>query len=156
MNLSAMPLANESEDIVTNNGFYPDLDVAELLKNYSVSNPLGANALAVVNALALAIVSVNKDLMLYHAQNWLGVDTLADVESEKVQDDTVLILLYKHAVFTLAKSKLLVSRLTENNRDKAAASAQDHIDNSKHWVYESNEAIYQIMNNAKNISVALI
>ena len=156
MNLTGMPPAQAPEQIVRNNGFYPDLNVAELVENYAVPAQYGNNNGMMAQKLRLAIISVNKDLSLYWADNWPGDGTLAEVPSDDFEGQSLLVILYKHAVFSLAKSFLLTSSLGETHRDKAAVKAQESIDNEQHWLKQSNDAISQMMNTSKNLSVALI
>lgn len=156
MNTSGMPAANTPEHLVTNNGFYPDLDLAEFVDNYAIATQYGSKVDMTVQKLALAIGSVNKDLTLYFATNWLGLNTLADVPGDEVNGESITVSLYKHAVFSLAKSYLLISTLGENHRDKASAKAIEATDNEPHWLRQSNEAIAQLVNSSKNLSVALL
>jgi hypothetical protein len=156
MNLSGMPSATPSEETVTNNGFYPDLPVCEFIQNYAIATPYGNNSNMTEQKLSLAIVLVNKDLTLYHATHWLGVNALATVPSDDVNGETVLVLLYKHAVFSLAKSLLLISSLGETHRDKGAVRSLGSIDSEQHWLKQSNEAICQMINSSKNLTVELI
>jgi hypothetical protein len=65
-------------------------------------------------------------------------------------------LLYKDAVFSLTKAKLLPSRLSETNRDKQAAQTQAVSDNEEHWRKQSYAAIRQMMNESENLTVALL
>lgn len=156
MDLSGMPSANAPEHEVKNNGFYPNLDVAEFVDNYAIALQYGQNIDMLIQKLSIAIASVNKDLTIFHVTNWLGIDALTDVESDMVNDESVLVSLYKHAVFSLAKSMLLVSRLGENHRDKAAVQSLDAVDSEQHWLSQSRNAVSTIVNQSTSLSVALL
>lgn len=156
MNLSGMPQAETPNQVVKNDGFCPDLNVAEFVESYAIPAQYGNNSSMMVQKLRLAIISVNKDLTFYRAENWLGYSTLAEVPSDDFEGESLLVTLYKHAVFSLAKSFLLVSSLGETHRDKAAVKALESSDSEQHWVKQSNEAIRQMINTSKNLSVELI
>lgn len=154
-----MPSATTSTETVTNNsnnGFYPDVDIAEFIQNYAIATQYGNTTGMPVQKLSLAIDSVNKDLALCYATNWLESNTLADVPGDVVNGKSTLVTLYKHAVFSLAKSLLLISTLGETHRDKGTVQALDRIDSEQHWLKQSNDAISQLMNCSKNITVELI
>ena len=156
MNLSGMPQAETVEHHVTNDGFYPDLNVAEFVDNYAVASPYAGNIDMIVQKLSLAIVSVNKDLTIYRRNNWLNINALAEVPSKKIDNESHLVMLYKHAVFSLAKANLLVSSLGETHRDRASVNALENIDSQKHWVRQSNDAIFQIVQMSRTLGVELI
>jgi hypothetical protein len=156
MNLNGMPSATTSTETVANNGFYPDVTIAEFIQNYAIATQYGNTTGMPVQKLSLAITSVNKDLVLYYATNWLELNTLGDVPGDVVNGENTLVTLYKHAVFSLAKSLLLVSTLGETHRDKGTVQAITSIDSEQHWLKQSNDAIFQLMNNSKNLTVELI
>ena len=156
MDLSAMPLADPVEQTVSNNGFYPDLNLAELINNYAVATVYGNNNDMAVQKIRLAISSVNRDLATYKTEIWSTYSKLVDVPADVIDQESSLVTLYKHAVFSHTKSLLFISRLGETNRDKAAANVQESIDNEQHWLSQSHGAIAQMRNSSKNITVSLI
>ena len=110
----------------------------------------------IVEQLRLAIVFVNSELATYQVTNWAGFVTLDAVPSEVIDGFTHLTLLYKEAVYSLAKAKLLLSRLSETNRDKQAAQQQSATDNEEHWRKQSYAAIRQMMKKSTTLTVALL
>jgi len=156
MNLSGMPHAEMPENMVENNSFYPALSINELSEHYGVSGDYGGNIDIIIFAVSSAMLFVNDELSQYNALNWRDSPTLENVQSEQIDGTSRLITLYKQAVFSLAKAKLLISRLGETNRDQQAAQQQQANDNERYWRKASYDAIRQIMNESKNISVELL
>lgn len=156
MNLSGMPHAEMPENTVENSSFYPSLNINELSENYGVVSNYGSNIEMVLHAVSSAMLFVNDELSTYSALNWNNSESLEQVESEQIDGVSRLIILYKQAVFSLAKAKLLISRLGETHRDKQAAQQQQANDNEHYWRKESYNAIRQIMGQSENISVALL
>ncbi len=156
MNLHGMPQAETPENVIENNGFYPALNLNELGEEYAVTSGYGTNVEAIMSQLRLAMAFVNRELATYQVINWGGFSTLDAVPSAKVDGISQLELLYKEAVFSLTKAKLLPSRLSETNRDKQAAQQQSATDNEEYWRKQSYAAIRQMMNESENLSVALL
>ena len=77
--------------------------------------------------------------------NWSDKNDLKDVESNVVAGISELITLYKHAVFSLAKSKMLISRFGETHRDQRAAQQVQASDNQEYWLLQSNDTVRQIV-----------
>jgi hypothetical protein len=156
MNLHGMPNAETPENVVVNDDFYPELNVNELGDGFGVTSGYGTNVETILVQLRLAMVFVNKELATYQVTNWGSYSTLEDVPSELVDGSTHLELLYKEAVYSLTKAKLLLSRLSETNRDKQTAQQQQANDNEDHWRKQCYAAIRQMMNQSTTLTVNLL
>jgi hypothetical protein len=156
MNLSGMPHVEMPDNLVNNTSFYPSLALNEFSEQYGVNSDYGTNVEMVMFAISSAMLFVNDELSTYNALNWHNQLKLEDVESTEIDGVKRLIALYKQAVFSLAKAKLLISRLSEMHRDKQAAQNQQANDNEHFWRKQSFAAIRQMMEQSENLTVALI
>ena len=145
MNLTGMPQADPVNTLVTNNGFYPELGTAEFINDYAVATDYGNSDGMLKTHIVLAIVDINCQLKHFKTLNWLAVDQLKDVSSEVIAGVSQLVTLYKHAVFSLAKAKMLISRLGETHRDQRAAQQVQASDNEDYWLSQSNDAVRQMI-----------
>lgn len=98
--------AQPSGLVVVNSGFWPDIKVDDFRDaqrlDGTVTNPRLQNAL--INAAA----SANQELSAYRQQQIaLGYSKLIDVPSETIGGVSVMVHRYLHAVYTLAKAKLV-------------------------------------------------
>ena len=156
MNLNGMPYAEAPQNVIENNSFYPALDLSELSDNYGVTAGYGVNVKMIMVQLQLAMGFVNKELSKHQVLNWSNYTNLENVPSDTVDDTSLLVMQYKDAVFSLTKAKLLLSRLSETNRDKQAAKEQQASENEEYWRKKCYAAIRQITAVSENLSVALL
>ena len=145
MNLTGMPQADPVNTLVTNNGFYPDLGTAEFINDYGVVIDYGNSDGMLTPHIALAIIDINRQLERFKNQRWTEFNQLHDVASDVIAGVSQLITLYKNAVFSLAKAKLLISRLGETHRDQRAAQQMQASDNQDYWLSQSNDAVRQMI-----------
>jgi len=156
MNLSGIPQAEPTTKIITNDGFYPDLDTADLVNCYEIPNEYAANEQLLINTLITAIGEINDLLNDYKAANWYQATKLTDVSSSLIADKSLLESLYKRAVFCNAKSKLLISKLSQTHRDKSSAQQLSATDNQSHWLRQSDYAIRQMLGVSQKITVSIL
>lgn len=156
MNLSGMPQAEPTTNIITNDGFYPDLDIADLINGYEIPNEYAANEQLLINTVITAIGEINDLLSNYQAANWYQKAKLVDVESTIIGGKSLIESFYKRAVFCNAKSKLLISKLSQTHRDKGAAQQISAIENQDHWLMQSDHAIRQILGVSQKITIGLV
>ena len=136
---------------ISNNGFFPDIDIAEFRSVMRVDTTISEER--VKQALMDAIINVNKELADW--QNKAEVETLAAYQSETYGDNTKHQHLYQSAVFNRAKALL-----TETYRDfdstkyghKKADSLEPGIDD---YFRKSKEAIRSFLGTPR-LSVELI
>ena len=145
MNLTGMPQVDPVNEIVTNNGFYPDLGTAEFINGYAVATQYGNNNEMVKTNITLAIIDVNRELAKFKSINWPLFTQLQDVPSETIAGVSQLLILYKRSVFSRAKAAMLISRLGATHRDQRAAQQEQASDNQEYWQAQSDDAVRQII-----------
>jgi hypothetical protein len=97
--------------IVTNDGFFPDIDLTKLRDTMRLDGTVTAERLR--DAAIDAILSTNDDLTAWKAaQLAAGVEKMADAPAPKIGGESVQIARYRTAVYRLAKADL-----TERYRD---------------------------------------
>ena len=142
------------EQIIENDGFWPDLSVTEFQKG----NRLPAEYLVDMLAaeLTTAMIEVNTDLAKKKAQ-WQG----AGVSRVESADTTVLPLrtyqaaLYKRAVYTRAKASLLTQFATVNRREAAENLGKELPERSETFLAYSQAAVRSLQRRGR-ITAALL
>lgn len=151
-----MPFTETPENKVISSSFFPELCIKELTENYAIASQYSANIEMLIEKLTQAAVFVNDELAEYHALNWADKDKLEDVYDAHINNENRLIILYKKAVYSLAKSKLLISKLGETHRDNKIAQQESAADNAEHYQSACFQAIRAMQNIKGNLSVALL
>lgn len=106
-----------AEAVLVNDGFFPDIDPADLRKIERLDGTVTYERL--LSALIDAITSVNGELAAFKAAQVLaGHATLAAVPADTINNVSVKVHRYKRAVFSLAKADL-----TERYRDYDSTNA---------------------------------
>lgn len=127
------------EGIVTNDGFFPDLDLKRFIDGYSVSSEYSTDV--VTDKLLQAVIYVNRQIRSLMPDSWENSTVLEEVNDADIDGRPELVVWYEQAVFSLAKSKLLVSVQHTTQRDTSAAQAIHQADNKLFWMNESDCAI---------------
>ncbi|RAR53886.1 head completion protein GPL [Paraburkholderia unamae] len=99
-----------ADDEIENNGFFPDISLAELRAVARLDGTVTPQRLR--EATIDAIRSVNAELKPWRTQSAAGFATLADVPADKVGGVSELVSLYRRAVYNLAHADM-----TERYRD---------------------------------------
>jgi hypothetical protein len=130
---------------ITNDGFWPNLTLAELMDNYRIP-PEYADGV-IKTGLTLSIINVNEKLAAVKAQliadGYATLEAYTTAHSEPINSKQVLAELYKHAVFTRAKAGLLQQFNTLNRKPNAENAAKESDDTEAYWLDESQSAIAQ-------------
>lgn len=145
MNLTGMPQAEPINEIVANNGFYPDLGTAEFVNDYAIATVYGNSNAMVKTNITLAIIDTNRELAKFKSTAWSLFSGLQDVPSDTVAGISQLVTLYQRAVFSRAKAGMLISRLGETHRDQRAAQQEQASDNQEYWLSQSDDAIRRMI-----------
>lgn len=156
MDLSSMPLAENDDTVITNNGFYPNVVVGELTKSLAIETPYANNTALLHSSIELAISDVNNELATHRAHAWDGYTTLAEVPSDQLNGNSQLITLYLKAVGCFTKADCLISRLGETHRDQAAQRQQAASDNQEYWQAQGVKYTRQLMQLSPTATVELI
>ena len=156
MDLSSMPLAENDITVITNNGFYPNVAVSELVANLAIDSLYAGNSQLLHSNIELAISEVNHELAAHRANAWDGYTTLAEVPSDQLNGNSQLITLYLKAVGCFTKADCLISRLGETHRDQAAQRQQAASDNQAYWQAQGVKYTRQLMQLSTTATVELL
>lgn len=96
----------EPQGLITNDGFFPDLDPEEMRLLANVSTSITPKALR--GALVAAIITVGRDLRAWaEAQQAAGYPTLNAVPATRIDGVSVRLQQYRRAVALFAKAELI-------------------------------------------------
>jgi hypothetical protein len=143
MSLTGKP-ALTTAAAITNDGFWPDLALGDLLTKYRIPAEYADDVIK--TGLMMAILRVNDQLEAVKAAIVaLGFTTLADYASvhhtREVGGINALQLQYEHAVFARAKAGLLKQFNTLNRKPEAENAAKESNDTEQYWLDESQGCI---------------
>ncbi|MDK2595213.1 phage head protein [Pseudoalteromonas obscura] len=145
MNLSNMPVADQHQHnvVVPGNGYYPDLETAFFIKRYAIPSEFANDEKTLVSILKESQAEVNNELKEAVLTNGTPLN-----EQQ--------ILFYRTAVYALAKSKSLISKLSTTHRDRANAQNELASDNFEFWHDEYRNQINLLRALSPSLSVELI
>lgn len=133
---------------VTNDGFWPDLQVADLLNKYRIPSEYVDGL--IMQGLLLAVIRVNATLApVKQAMIDLGHADLAaytTANSEQLGGKELLLTEYENAVFCRAKAGLLQQFKTINRREIAENEAKEAEETEQYWLNESQASIAVFFN----------
>lgn len=112
------------DQTIENNGFWPDLSLAEYQKAYRLPGEYLSEVL--VTQLELAMAEVNKDLSKL-ATSWqgLGITEVATADPMLLEERAFKVKLYKRAVYCRAKATALTDFATITRRDVAENTGKE-------------------------------
>jgi hypothetical protein len=125
---------------VTNNGFFPNLTVLELVEAYRVPNEY--EAAVIRDRLITAMIDVNTQLIPVR-DAWITYTDLSSyctAHSDQIDGKEVLITKYKEAVFSYARSFLL-QRVKAENPKEAYKTIAENQETELYWRTKSLDAI---------------
>lgn len=142
------------QGIITNQPFWPDLDLMEFSINYRVPNDMVADS--VKEQLIQAITDINSRLLDWQEQKKKeGHEHLTDVPADTVDNQSILVILYKRAVFSRAKATICRDYPTIDRRTEAENQAKSADDIERIYLRNAFEAVRQMMG-MNDITVELI
>jgi len=128
---------------ISNDGFWPDLLIGDLLQNYRIP-PEYADGV-IKTGLTLAMIRINQRLAeVKQAIVLLGHSNLADytlANSQQIAGVEVLLTEYQNAVFTRAKAGLLQQFNSLNRKENAENAAKESPKTEQYWLDESQSSI---------------
>ena len=133
---------------IQNDGFWPQLQIGDLLSKYRIPSEYADNITE--TGLILAMIRVNEALQRVkaHIQADLAFDTFADyleAISTPMATSELLQIHYEHAVFSRAKAHLLQNFKTINRRDVAENEAKEAEQTEKYWLDESQASVASLL-----------
>jgi hypothetical protein len=131
MSTIALPIVNNgpapaAEPVITNDGFFPDIDPALFASEMRVRD--GVTPARRRRALIDAIITVGNQLASWREERVLGgIPTLDAVASPKIDGESRYVQLYRTAVFSEAKAKL-VEKYRDTDITKAGKAEVEDLD----------------------------
>ncbi len=142
------------EQAIENDGFWPDLSVAEFQKGYRLPAEYLVEMLAA--DLTTAMVEVNTDLAKLKAR-WqgAGVSNVESADTTVLPERTFQAATYKRAVYSRAKASLLTQFATVNRRESAENVGKELPERSETFLAFSQAAVRSLQGRGR-ITAALL
>ncbi|RMN99174.1 Prophage PSPPH06, putative head completion/stabilization protein [Pseudomonas syringae pv. coriandricola] len=142
------------EQAIENDGFWPDLSVAEFQKGYRLPAEYLVEMLAA--DLTMAMVEVNTDLAKVKAR-WqgAGVSNVESADTTVLPERTFQAATYKRAVYSRAKASLLTQFATVNRRESAENVGKELPERSETFLAFSQAAVRSLQGRGR-ITAALL
>jgi hypothetical protein len=131
-----------SEVTVNNDGFYPDISVADFITNYGVSGDIESDRLE--NEIIRSMFWVNAQLSEIKTQVWAEIAALDEVEQITINDKKLLVLLYQDAVFSHTKLEFLLPSKDLVTQSEASAMTETYAQDLTYWTKRRNDALGQL------------
>ena len=142
------------DQAIENDGFWPNLSVAEFQKAYRLPAEYLGEMLAA--ELTTAMIEVNTDLAKLKAQ-WsvAGVSSVESADPMVLPERTFQAATYKRAVYTRAKASLLTQFATVTRRESAENTGKELPERAETFLAFSQAAVRSLQGRGR-ISVALL
>jgi hypothetical protein len=147
MSFSGRPTTLIDQSII-NDGFWPDLDVAEFQKGYRLPAEYLVDLL--IDGISFAMGEVNVDLARRKAQ-WqaAGITDVATADPTVLQERSFMVASYKRAVYCRAKAYLLQQFATVNRRESAENLAKEAPQTHEQFLSFSQQAVRLIQGRSR-------
>ncbi|WP_419737416.1 head completion/stabilization protein [Pseudomonas sp. COR18] len=141
------------DQTIENNGFWPDLSLAEYQKAYRLPGEYLGETL--VTQLTIAMAEVNEDLRVLQGR-WqgLGMQSVATADPLLLPERKFKVELYKRAVYCRAKSTALTDFATVSRREVAENTGKEAPERAETFLAFSQSAIRALQGRGR-ITVAL-
>lgn len=114
---------NQSAIVISNDGFWPDLDLSEFQIERAMSPNINDRLLR--DAIVSAVVEINLTLEQYKStQISKGINRASDCGVVSVEGVSSTVIIYKKAVFARAKADLLGEFVSIASRDDKISESQ--------------------------------
>ncbi len=142
------------EQIIENDGFWPDLSVTEFQKGYRLPAEYLVDMLAA--ELTTAMIEVNTDLAKKKAQ-WqgAGVSSVESADTTVLPERTFQAAQYKRAVYARAKASLLTQFATVTRRESAENTGKELPERGETFLEFSQQAVRSLQGRGR-ITAALL
>ena len=142
------------EQTIENNGFWPNLSLAEYQKAYRLPGEYLGEVL--VTQLELAMGDVNNDLARLMA-SWqgLGITEVATADPQLLQERAFKVKLYKRAVYCRAKATALTDFATVTRREVAENTGKEAPERADTYLAFSQQAVRALQGRSR-ITAALL
>ncbi|AYO02554.1 head completion/stabilization protein [Pseudomonas monteilii] len=142
------------DQTIENNGFWPDLSLAEYQKAYRLPGEYLSDTL--VTHLNIAMGEVNQDLTKLMA-SWrdLGITEVATADSLLLEERAYKVTLYKRAVYCRAKATALTDFATVTRREVAENTGKEAPERAETYLSFSQQAVRALQGRSR-ITAALL
>lgn len=142
------------EQTIENDGFWPDLSVAEFQKGYRLPAEYLVEMLAA--ELTTAMIEVNRDLAKRKSQ-WqnVGVTTVESADTTVLPERTFHAATYKRAVYSRAKASLLTQFATVTRRESAENTGKELPERGETFLEFSQQAVRSLQGRGRITAVLL-
>jgi len=142
------------EQIIENDGFWPDLSLAEFQKGYRL--PAEYLSEMLVTDLNTAMIEVNRDLARRKSQ-WqsAGVTTVKSADPMVLPERTFHTATYKRAVYCRAKASLLTQFATVTRRESAENTGKELPERGETFLEFSQQAVRSLQGRSRITAVLL-
>lgn len=142
------------EQAIENDGFWPDLSVAEFQKGYRLPAEYLVDML--VTDLTTAMIEVNHDLAKRKSE-WqnVGVTTVESADPMVLPERTFHAATYKRAVYCRAKASLLTQFATVTRRESAENTGKEMPERGETFLEFSQQAVRSLQGRGR-ITAALL
>ncbi|WP_455894094.1 head completion/stabilization protein [Pseudomonas palmensis] len=142
------------DQALKNNGFWPDLSVAEFQKAYRLPGEYLGELL--VTQLNMAMYEVNDDLKrLTTSWRGLGITSVATADTLLLPERAHQVELYKRAVYCRAKGNALTDFATVTRREVAENTGKEAPERGETYLAFSQQAVRALQGRSR-ITVALL
>jgi len=128
------------DQAIENDGFWPDLSLAEFQKSYRLPGEYLGDML--VTDLTTAMIEVNRDLAKRKGQ-WqnVGITTVESADPMVLPERTFHTATYKRAVYCRAKASLLTQFATVTRRESAENTGKELPERGETFLEFSQQAV---------------
>jgi len=142
------------EQAIENDGFWPDLSVAEFQKGYRLPAEYLVDMLAA--ELTTAMTEVNRDLAK-RKSDWqnVGITTVKSADPMVLPERTFQAATYKRAVYCRAKASLLTQFATVTRRESAENTGKELPERGEAFLEFSQQAVRSLQGRGR-ITAALL
>lgn len=133
--------ADYQDTNITNDGFWPDLNAGDFEKRRGV--PATMNKDTIAHALVAAVGQVNIALAYVKAGHMAnGYTTAKDVPGQPgIGNENLVVIVYRNAVFAMAKAALLPEFATQQTKDAGDRVAESETDTKQSLLAEAQQHI---------------
>lgn len=142
------------EQVIENDGFWPDLSVTEFQKGYRLPAEYLVDML--VTDLTTAMTEVNRDLAKRKSE-WqnVGVTTVESADTTVLPERTFHAATYKRAVYCRAKASLLTQFATVTRRESAENTGKELPERGETFLEFSQQSVRSLQGRGRITAVLL-
>jgi hypothetical protein len=130
--------------ILTNDGFWPDIDANHLRERQRIGGNV-TNA-RLEEAAVAAMISVNRELRTLKLRYMAaGADTLADVPAEQIQDESELVHTYRRAIYSTASAEIAERYRTYSATNTGTAKGEEEEQSADDYRRDARFAIRDLL-----------